>query len=114
MLRKECYKTDIRETIWRKVEEFLQTRKSCMESNKKGYVARCGGEQSCCPAPWVSNEECRARDGDVTRSQSIQSPLVSTWWSKPSNAIVDGNAAYSFFEEMLCKCWASCYIGYDK
>lgn len=42
------------------VEEFLQTRKSCMDSNKKGYVTHCGGERSCCPVPWITDDECRA------------------------------------------------------
>ena len=40
-----------------------------MDGNKKGYVTHCGGEESCCPVPWISNDECRARED--TRGRKI-------------------------------------------
>ena len=47
-----------------------------MDSNKKGYVAHCGGEKSCCPVPWISDDECRARENRHARVvvKSFNSP----------------------------------------
>ncbi len=46
------------------ISDFLQTKKSCKESHKKGFPVRCqnGSHQRCCPTPWndCNDEECIA------------------------------------------------------
>ncbi len=43
------------------VEEFLETKKSCQSSHKKGYVVSCAGSRTCCPQPWIGRDQCRTR-----------------------------------------------------
>ncbi len=39
------------------VQDFLQTKRSCKESHKKGFVVKCdaaaGTAKSCCDTPWA-------------------------------------------------------------
>ena len=46
-----------------------------MDGNKKGYVAHCGGEKSCCPVPWISDDECRARE-DICAMRVVAKPNI--------------------------------------
>ncbi len=41
------------------VDEFLQTKKSCKESHKKGFQVQCQGRQSCCDSPWATCDSGR-------------------------------------------------------
>ncbi len=37
------------------VSDFLQTKKSCKESHKKGFEVTCSdGRKSCCDSPWAT------------------------------------------------------------
>ncbi len=44
------------------VSEFLQTKKSCKESHKKGFEVTCsggGGRKRCCDSPWADCDGTR-------------------------------------------------------
>ena len=40
------------------ISGFLQTKKSCKESHKKGFVIQCQGRDTCCSTPWAKCEDC--------------------------------------------------------
>lgn len=77
------------------IPQFLQTKRSCKEEHKKGFLTQCQAVNACCATPWDDCSTCSV-DFRTCDGRCIPSTYVNDGWPDCLDGSDEDNAQMPF------------------